>query len=292
MEYVEGMGRNVKLLSHSFGSVKPRAGDDVTFEIVGQTKEEITGDGTYYVQYTVTVTGSDAGNYTIANDGKFGFSQDITSVEIFKTEDYTVNVVAQNIATVVSDMTMSGSQSGVFIPQLPDGFEVTINVPEASRGVIDSEGNRISGTVLNDAEIEYIIIDNRDAQNPVTTTVTGKVDIPALDKFDVTVSTANGTVAGSGEYTMLDSVTLTATPEEGYVFSQWLVNGQVASTDATYTFTLLDHGENADDLEVIALFEQYTQTPGGNDGGSGGGGGGGSTVYYVTFNTTAKKPKE
>ena len=47
-----------------------------------------------------------------------------------------------------------------------------------------------------------------------------------------------GTVTGQGNYNMDATCTLTATPNEGYVFNNWTENGTVVSTDASYSFTV------------------------------------------------------
>ena len=62
----------------------------------------------------------------------------------------------------------------------------------------------------------------------------------ATGNYTVTV-TANpqeyGTVSGGGSgYYLGQSCTVTATPNEGYCFLNWKINGTVVSNDATYTF--------------------------------------------------------
>ena len=47
-----------------------------------------------------------------------------------------------------------------------------------------------------------------------------------------------GTVSGGGAYAAGTDCTLTATPSAGYTFINWMENGTVVSTDATYTFTV------------------------------------------------------
>ena len=47
-----------------------------------------------------------------------------------------------------------------------------------------------------------------------------------------------GTVFGSGIYDIDVTCTLTAIPNEGYIFSNWTENGSVVSTNANYTFTV------------------------------------------------------
>ena len=47
----------------------------------------------------------------------------------------------------------------------------------------------------------------------------------------------SGTISGSGTYNSGDSVSLVATAETGYEFTNWTENGTTVSTSSTYTFT-------------------------------------------------------
>ena len=53
-------------------------------------------------------------------------------------------------------------------------------------------------------------------------------------------ATAGGTATGAGVFTLGTSVTVTATPNNGYTFTGWRNNGSttIISTDQNYTFTL------------------------------------------------------
>ena len=60
--------------------------------------------------------------------------------------------------------------------------------------------------------------------------------------FDVSVTVnpaESGAVVGAGIYSFGQTCTLVATPNTGYVFSNWTENGEVVSTEATYAFTVL-----------------------------------------------------
>ena len=72
--------------------------------------------------------------------------------------------------------------------------------------------------------------------------------------------TNGGTVSGGGTYTIGSTCTLTATPYQNYGFVNWTENGEVVSTDATYTFevtssrTLVANFENmASHWEPVSL---------------------------------------
>lgn len=63
-----------------------------------------------------------------------------------------------------------------------------------------------------------------------------------------------GTVSGAGQYNHGASCTLTATANTGYTFSNWTENGNVVSTNASYTFTV-DGNRN-----LVANFSNITYT--------------------------------
>lgn len=66
----------------------------------------------------------------------------------------------------------------------------------------------------------------------------------------------SGTVTGAGQYQEGETVTLTASPEEGYQFSAWKEAGQTVSEDETYTFTA------ASNRTLVAAFvERVSRLP-------------------------------
>ena len=65
----------------------------------------------------------------------------------------------------------------------------------------------------------------------------------------VTATAVNGTVTGAGTYKDNATATLTATPNDGYVFKNWTKNGVVESTENPYSFTVTE------DVELVANFD-------------------------------------
>ena len=55
--------------------------------------------------------------------------------------------------------------------------------------------------------------------------------------------TSGGSVTGGGIFTLGQSCTLSATPNSGYAFVNWTKNGEVVSTNASYTFDVTDDGD-------------------------------------------------
>ena len=65
----------------------------------------------------------------------------------------------------------------------------------------------------------------------------------------VTATAENGTVEGAGTYKDNATATLTATPNDGYLFKNWTKNGAVVSTENSYSFTVTE------DVELVANFD-------------------------------------
>ena len=65
-----------------------------------------------------------------------------------------------------------------------------------------------------------------------------------------------GTVSGGGTYEEGATCTLTATANAGYIFTNWTENGEVVSTEATYSFTVTG------DRDLVANFVRANIVPG------------------------------
>ena len=77
----------------------------------------------------------------------------------------------------------------------------------------------------------------------------------AAPVYQVTVSAnpaEGGSVTGAGSYEEAAPVTVTATAKEGYTFVNWTLDGQVVSTDATFTMGA------EEGLHLVANFEEVS----------------------------------
>jgi len=81
------------------------------------------------------------------------------------------------------------------------------------------------------------------SNNPITTTslaalLTSFCTVPNYNVSTSSNPAAGGTTTGSGTYTSGASVTVTATANSGYAFTNWTESGNIVSTNASYTFTI------------------------------------------------------
>lgn len=83
-----------------------------------------------------------------------------------------------------------------------------------------------------------------------------KLDVKYPTLYAVT-ATANdaamGTVAGAGNYGKGSTATLTATPNDGYLFVNWTKGGELVSNDKTYSFKVTEA------VELVANFEEAAE---------------------------------
>ncbi|MFH1121207.1 MAG: M6 family metalloprotease domain-containing protein [Bacteroidota bacterium] len=78
----------------------------------------------------------------------------------------------------------------------------------------------------------------------------------AAIQFSITTSSApasGGVTDGAGVYNAGDQATVTATPNNGWIFSSWTENSTVVSTDQSYSFTV-----NADRTLIAGFTQQFS----------------------------------
>jgi uncharacterized repeat protein (TIGR02543 family) len=122
--------------------------------------------------------------------------------------------------------------------------------------IISQGGTQVSGTVATTASFKTFTFKPNLPLLPFTT-YTGTVTTGAADRFhtalvsdyvwtfttlpQVIISSnpaAGGTTVGAGEFAQGSVVTVTATPNTGYTFTNWTNNGTIVSTSSSYQFTM------------------------------------------------------
>jgi hypothetical protein len=177
-------------------------------------------------------------------------------------------------------------------------YTISVTANPAEGGTATGGGTYQEGTsctVNATANTGYDFLNWTENGNVVSTnanytfTVTGDRTLVAnfsLNSYNVSV-TANpsqgGSVTGGGAYQHGASCTVSATANNGYTFANWTENGNVVSTNASYTFTVTS------DRNLVANFTQqnYTITLSANPSNGGTATGGGAFHYGDNCTITA-----
>ena len=196
----------------------------------------ISGAGTYNHFASCTLIATVNEGYTFINWTKNGeevstelsFSFVVTEpaayVANFQINSYTINATA--------NPTVAGTITGAGVYDY--GTAITL-VATANEGYTFINWTKDGNVVSN--SMSYNI------------TVTEDADYVAnfeLNSYEITVSAnpeAGGIVAGAGTYNHFETCTLTATPAENYIFVNWSKDGVVLSTDAVYSFMVVEGGD-------------------------------------------------
>jgi len=141
-------------------------------------------------------------------------------------------------------------------------YEVTVSVSDEAAGTAElveegpfhlGDAVNVNATANEGYEFVNFTVNGEEVEMPLT--VTGNVEIVANFQaltFEVTAEVnpaESGTVAGAGTYNYGETVTLTATPAEGYQFSYFSIEGQDNIETNPYEFTITEN------VQVVAFFE-------------------------------------
>ena len=186
-------------------------------------------------------------------------------------------IIAHSAGTtsIIATATVGGASASclVTVQEVPaTTYSISISVSPTEGGTVSGSGQYEEGataTVTAVANEGFRFLEWTEAGTQISTaanltfTVTSDRTLTAIFEpisepapgptpkptYTINVSTAEGgTASGGGEYEQGSSVTLTATPENGYRFIAWTENDEQISTDENYTF-IADH-----DRTLVAIF--------------------------------------
>ena len=160
----------------------------------------------------------------------FVLTQETTLIGYFNGIPLTYSVIASNGGTVSTTGGTSRYKNDVTITATPNSGYKFVNWTSGETVLSTSESLKFkieqdTSITANFAQIQYYMI---------------------------AVSAENGTVRGGGTYEEGNTVTIVATPSDGYRFTGWTSNGTLVSTNATYSFTA------SENLTLVANMEQIT----------------------------------
>ena len=211
-----------------------------------------------------------------------------------KTTSGDVDVLAMSVASnkhkyyaYAYDSNNAGHTPITYTLSVPEGFVITgydmtyflttttYNEVTVSNGVddpitlSDKTDQRLWRTGLNDSSVSFTLTASKAGQQAIAvrsftvsvlSTGGGSVTPPATTQYTVTVSTngTGGTATVNGEQTATvdagSTVTIVATPAQGYRFVRWKVDGEDSAEIAEWTIQVTE------DYDFQAIFEpiQYT----------------------------------
>ena len=191
----------------------------------------VTGGGTYQQGQSCTVTATPSNNYTFINwtenDNVVSTEQSYTFT-VTGNRQLTANFEIQNCTiTVMADPTEGGDVTGGGTYNIGQNCTLTAT-PATGYDFVNWTKNGIQVST----NATYIFNATESATY---------VAHFQLQSFTISVSvnpTDAGTVTGDGTYDYGTSCTVTATPIQRYEFVGWTEDGNIVSTETSYTFTV------------------------------------------------------
>ena len=203
----------------------------------------VTGDGVYNYGASCTLTAVPAMGYTFINWTKNG------------------TVVSTNV-----NYTFTVTSSGTYTANFSNNaYQITATADPAMGGTITGAGSYNYGsscTLMATAAAGYHFVNWTKNGQEVSTnavysfTVIEDATLVAhfqLASYAISATsnpTQGGTITGADTYNYGQTCTLTATANEGYTFTNWTKDGEIVSTEASYSFTVTE------DAAFVANFEE------------------------------------
>lgn len=202
----------------------------------------VTGSGVYYAGEEVTLTATPAdeqslftGWYAVNADGTINLYSEESELVFSPTSDLTLVAwfTSAEVAQYVINTTAVPEVGGLVTGEgfYDEGATVTLTAT-ANDGYTFIGWYENNTAITTEATLTFTAESNRNIE--------ARFDAIEEPSSTVTLPTTSdgGTVSGAGEYEIGATVTVTATPEAGFIFNGWYVNGELVSTDPTYTFVV------------------------------------------------------
>ncbi len=178
-------------------------------------------------------------------------------------------------------------------------YTITLNANPTAGGSVTGGGSYnhgITAVVSATPQAGYEFVNWTENGNPVSTSqnysfsVTGNRNLTAhfsLNTYTITVNaqpSVGGEVSGGGSYDHGQTATLSALPENGYTFLNWTENGNVVSSEQSYTFNVTTDRNLTANFSMEAYAVSLQASPA--DAGSLSGGGSYNHGETVTVNAS------
>ena len=247
-------------LTAVFEADTPTPAPTYRISVSAMTGGTVRGGGTYQDGASVTVTATPNNNYRFVEWRENG-------TQVSTAASYTFSADANRTLTAVFEQTET--------PPTPS-YTVSVSANPAEGGSVSGGGSYqrgVSATVsatLNDGYRFVCWRENGEAvsfNSSYTFSVSGNTALTAVFEkntpapsisYTISVQASpaeGGTVTGGDTYQRGATVTIAATPNSGYQFKEWQLDGRQISTTASYTFAA------GADQAFTAVFEKVEQPP-------------------------------
>ncbi len=221
--------------------------------------------------YTITVTANPAEYGTVNGGGNYTHGQTVTLNAIANTNYSFVNWTENgSIVSTAAEYSFTATENRTLVANFATiTYTITANASPVAGGTVTGSGSYASGQEVNLSAIAntgYNFTNWTENGSVVSTNAdysfTAEADRTLVANFTLntyTISaianpTEGGTIEGADEYSHGETVTLRATANTGYTFTNWTEGNAVVSTDAQYSFSATA------DRTLVANFEINTYT--------------------------------
>ena len=236
----------------------------------------VMGEATYVANfelnsYQITATANPTTGGTITGAGTYNHFANCTLTATANTGYHFVNWTKNgSVVSTNASYSFTVTEAAAYVANFElNSYQITATANPTIGGTITGAGtyNHFANCTLTaTANTGYHFVNWTKNGQEVSTnasysfTVTGAAAYVAnfeLNSYEITVEVHpvnGGTASGGGTFVHGTSCTLTAEPEEQFVFSNWSKDGDTVSTDLVYTFTVTE------DATYVANFERITVT--------------------------------
>ena len=243
----------------------------------------VTGNATYTASfeinsYTITITSANNAQGSATGSGTYTHGQTVTATAIANT-GYMFDHWSNNATTNPYQFTATESTSLIaYFAEIPANYyNITVLSQDNTMGTGNGTGSYEEGSVISisataNTGYYFTMWSDGNTQNPRTITVTGNATYTAqfaAYQYQLTVVPDNaqhGTASGSGTYNYGQQVSISATANTGYYFTQWndgnTQNPRTVTVTGAATYTA-QFGTESYAVEVLVNNNAYG-TPNGS----------------------------
>ena len=172
-----------------------------------------------------------------------------------------------------------GSLTNPYVLDFLEVYGISVASNPTEGGTTTGAGDYIHGTTATltaTANTGYHFVNWTQGSTVVSTEsiysfeVTEAADLVAnfeINSYAITATAnpeAGGTITGAGTYDHFSTCTLTATANEHYAFVNWTKDGEVVSTEPTYTFTVTEAASYVANFELSTITQTANYVQGWN----------------------------